>query len=93
MCDCWYLNHLSSLQLLDVAELAGLADQFAALQVDDALLVRLAENRYHKSSMTDSVSEETKRNTDIGNILIMTGVSETLAHDEVVPFSERYLTV
>ncbi|KAG7216850.1 hypothetical protein INR49_001504 [Caranx melampygus] len=38
MCDCWYLNHLSSLQLLDVAELAGLADQFAALQIDDALL-------------------------------------------------------
>ena len=35
--DAPYLNHLSSLELLDVAELAGLADHFATLQIDDAL--------------------------------------------------------
>lgn len=33
-----YLNHLSSLELLNVAELASVADQFATLHIDNALL-------------------------------------------------------
>lgn len=46
--DVPYLNHLSSLELLDVAELAGLTDQFATLHVDDALQVRGGDNTCHK---------------------------------------------
>lgn len=40
MYDMPHLNHLSSLELLDVGELAGVADQFAPLQIDNALQVR-----------------------------------------------------
>lgn len=35
-----HLNHLSSLQLLDVTELAGVADHFATLHIDSALRMR-----------------------------------------------------
>lgn len=35
-----HLNHLSSLQLLDVTELAGVADHFATLHIDNALRMR-----------------------------------------------------
>lgn len=38
--SCAYLNHLSSLELLDVTELASFADQLASLHVDSALGIK-----------------------------------------------------
>lgn len=49
MWESHYLNHLASLELLDVAELARIADQFAALQIDNALGVTKGNSTYHES--------------------------------------------
>lgn len=73
-----YLNHLSSLELLDVAELASFADQFATLQIDNALVVRGGDNTYHESPKTAMDSKEIEQNTDMCNFIIITRGSETL---------------
>lgn len=67
-----YLNHLSSLELLDVAELAGFADQFATLQIDNALGVREGDDIHQKYSQTGMGPRETQQNTDM-RIIIITG--------------------
>ena len=53
-----YLNHLSSLELLDVAELASVADQFACLHIDNALVVRGGNNTYHEPRQMSMDSKE-----------------------------------
>lgn len=56
-----HLNHLSSLQLLDVTELAGVADHFATLHIDNALRMRgfIKKKVYHAAGNNCSNSMST----------------------------------
>lgn len=72
--DVLYLNHLSSFELLNMAELAGVADQFSTLQIDNALQGRGGNNIYHESPKTSMDPKEIEQNPHI-HIIIITGTN------------------